>query len=95
MVIDSQKTYTNLKKKGFYDAPGDHKYLEFFHKGKLILATKISHGAAHDINEHLIAKMANQCKLNKKDFINLASCPLSEEEYIKKLIDRGDIIDAT
>ena len=86
MVIGSQKTYANLKKKGFYDAPGDHKYLEFFHKGKLILATKISHGCTHDITEHLVAKMANQCKLNKKNFINLANCNLSEAEYINKPI---------
>jgi len=89
MVIDSQKTYKNLKKKGFYDAPGDHMFLEYFYEGKLVLATKISHGASHDLNDHLIGKMANQCKLDKKDFVDLANCPLSAEEYLKKLIDKG------
>ena len=95
MVIDSQKAYKNLKKKGFTDAPGDHKFLEFFHEGVLVLSTKISHGAKHDIGEPLINKMAAQCKLDKKDFVDLANCPLSEEEYIKKLINKGGIIDSS
>jgi hypothetical protein len=89
MVIDSNKTYKNLKKKGFTDAEGDHKYLELFHKGKFIARTKISHGGAHDTDEGLINKMADQCKLNKQDFINLAKCPLSKEKYFEKLENAG------
>ena len=65
MVIDSKETYKNHRKKGFTDAPGDHKFLEYHYNGQLVLATKISHGAAHDIGEDLIKKMANQCKLRK------------------------------
>jgi hypothetical protein len=46
-VLDPQKTYRNLKKKGFVDSVNksdDHKYLELFHDDKLVLYTKISHG---------------------------------------------------
>jgi hypothetical protein len=87
MVIDSKNTLKNLRKKGFSDAPGDHYFLEFFHNGKLIVRTKISHGGAHDISDSLISKMASQCKLTKQEFYNLATCPLSQNEYIQKLID--------
>ena len=93
MVIDSKDVYRNLKKKGFADAPGDHKYLEYYHNGKLVLATKISHGPAHDLGEYLINKMANQCKLSKSEFVDLAKCPLSAEEYLNKLKEKEGIID--
>jgi len=91
MVIDSAKTYRNLKKKGFEDGPGDHKFLHFYYDGKFVLSTKISHGGAHDLEDFLIKKMAVQCKLNKEDFMNLANCPLSAEEYVGKLKDGGII----
>jgi len=91
MVIDSGKTYKNLKKKGVIDAPGDHKFLHLYHEGRFVLSTKISHGGAHDLDDFLIRKMATQCKLTKEDFLNLANCPLSKEEYITRLIESGMI----
>jgi len=92
MVLDSGKTHKNLKKKGFIDAPGDHKFLHYYHEGRFVLSTKISHGSAHDLDDFLIKKMAIQCKLNKEDFVNLANCPMSKEEYINRLIESGLII---
>ncbi len=89
MVLDSSKTYKSLKKKGFVDAPGDHKFLHYYHDGRFVLSTKISHGGAHDLDDLLIKKMATQCKLNKEDFIDLVNCPLSKEEYTQKLIASG------
>ena len=89
MVISSKKTYENLKKKGFHDVAGDHKFLRFFHNGKLVLPTKTSHGSAHDLNDYLIGQMAHQCKLDKKDFFSLVNCPLSAEDYLNKLIAAG------
>lgn len=93
MVIDSANALRNLKKKGFTEAPGDHKFLEYYHNGKLVLHTKISHGGRHDLSEGLISKMSQQCKLNKIDFINLANCPLSADEYLKKLKKQRDLVD--
>jgi hypothetical protein len=52
MVLDGSKTYKSLKKKGFEDSPTksvDHKYLEFYHEGKLVLYTKLSHGSKKDL----------------------------------------------
>lgn len=94
-TLDAKQTYKNLKKKGFEDAPSrsvDHKYLEFRHNGKVILYTKISHGEK-EIGDPLIGQMKRQCKLEKADFMDLANCPLSLEEYTIKLREQG-LLDA-
>ena len=89
MIIDSKKVFSNLKKKGFIEAPGDHKFLQYYHKGILLLSTKISHGPTHDIRDSLINKMANQCMIDKKDFSDIVNCSLSAEGYLGKLTDKG------
>jgi hypothetical protein len=90
-VLDPTKTYKNLKKKGFIDSKTksvDHKRLEFFHDKKLVLTTKLSHDSK-DIGDHLIKQMSVQCHLDKNDFIDLAKCPLSKEDYIQILDQQG------
>lgn len=92
-VIDAKKTYKNLLKKGFDDADNkssDHKWLELFHNGKLILHTKISHGGT-DLGNYLIKQMSQQCKLTKDEFIDLANCPMSKEQYFEILKHNGYI----
>ena len=91
-VIDSKKTYKNLKKKGFVDSIShspDHKYLEYYHNNKLILYTKVSHGGKQDLGNFLIKQMSVQCKLDKKQLMDLANCPLSKEEYLLLLKSQG------
>ena len=93
-VLDAKKTYKNLKSKGFEDAENksdDHKYLNFFYNEKLILHTKISHGAK-DLNDFLIKQMSSQCKLSKEQFKDLANCPLSESEYLQ-ILKENEIIE--
>lgn len=90
-VLDHRKTYMNLKKKGFIDSTTksvDHKHVDFFHNEKYILSTKISHGKK-DIDNYLIKQMSFQCHLDKIDFIDLAKCPLSKEEYLDILLKKG------
>lgn len=94
-VLDAKKTYKSLLKKGFVDAPNrsdDHKYLELYHNERLVLYTKISHGGK-DLGDHLIKQMYTQCKLDKNQFLDLARCPMSQEEYFLVLIDKGIIED--
>jgi hypothetical protein len=90
-VLDPRKTYRNLKKKGFSDSENksaDHKYLELFHKNKLVPHTKISHGN-EDIRNPLIRMMSFQCYLSKSEFIDLANCPLTKEKYLEILESKG------
>lgn len=89
-VLDAKKTYQNLLSKGFKEAKGDHKYLEYFFNGKLILHTKISHGEK-ELEDFHIGMMKRQCKLEKKEFIDLANCPLSANEYLE-ILKQGGII---
>jgi hypothetical protein len=89
-VLDAKKTYQNLLSKGFTAAKGDHKFLEFFFNGKFILHTKISHGEK-DLQDFHIGMMKRQCKLEKKDFVDLANCPLSAEQYLQILKTNGVI----
>ena len=94
MVLDKNKAYKNLKKKGFIDSidhSNDHKYLEFFYNGKMILYTKLSHGSKNDLDDYLIKQMSSQCKLSKQDFADLVNCPLSKEKYIEILKKIGEI----
>lgn len=87
-VLDSRKTYNNLKKKGFIDADGksqDHVRVEFWHDGKLTRCrTKLSHNG-QEINDYLISQMSKQISLSKKEFIDFAECKLTHSEYIEIL----------
>lgn len=94
MVLEKNKAYKNLKKKGFEDSTdhsNDHKYLEFFYEGKMILYTKLSHGSKKDLDNYLIKQMSSQCKLTKQQFADLVNCPLSEEAYIEILRKSGQL----
>ncbi len=94
MVLDKSKALKNLKKKGFITAKNksvDHHYLEFYHDGIMILYTKISHGSKKDLDSYLIKQMSNQCKLSKSEFMDLANCPLSEEEFVK-ILDKNELL---
>jgi predicted RNA binding protein YcfA (HicA-like mRNA interferase family) len=87
-ALDSKTTLKNLKKKGFKEVPGDHKRLELYYRGKFVSHTKISHSNS-DIDNYLIKQMSVQCNLDKEQFIDLAKCPLSKEEYFKILEEKG------
>lgn len=89
-VLDAKKTHQNLLSKGFVSKKGDHKFLEYYHNGKLILHTKISHGEK-ELEDFHIGMMKRQCKLEKKEFIDLANCPLSAEAYLEILKQNGTI----
>lgn len=89
-VLDSKTTVANLCKKGFKKTDSHHHILEFWHNGKMILHTRTSHNN-QDINSHLIAQMSKQCKLPKKQFMDLARCPLSYDDYLLMLKHDGVI----
>ena len=80
-----------LLRKGFEQREGDHHYFIYRNlKGeKTPVFTKTSHTPKmRDIPDNLLALMARQCRLSKADFLNLMDCPLSREEYERKLSQR-------
>jgi len=94
MPIKERNTVeSGLQKKGFIIETGrDHKYFFYHSKNgkKTKVHTKISHGTKYKtIGDNLLALMSKQCGLSKSDFIDLIDCPLSRDEYEKRLCNQG------
>jgi hypothetical protein len=83
-----------LQEKGFAKVEGDHHYFVYLARDgrKTRARTKTSHSPkVKDIADNLLGQMARQCMLTKPDFLKLVDCPMSREEYERKLTDRGEI----
>ena len=81
-----------LLKKGFKQREGDHHHFIYFglDGNKTPVVTKTSHTQSmRDIPDALLSLMAKQCKLSKREFLNLVDCPLSRDEYHKLLDSQG------
>jgi predicted RNA binding protein YcfA (HicA-like mRNA interferase family) len=90
-ILDTKKTYKNLKKKGFVVSKNkspDHRRIEFFYKKKFVLSTMVSH-SGKDLDNYLIRQMSEQCHLGKDEFIDFAQCRINKEDYIKILDQKG------
>ena len=95
MVRKRSEVENSLLKKGFLPKEGDHHYFIYHTKTgkKSRVFTKTSHGAK-EIDDHLLGKMAQQCKLNRQQFDRLIECPLNRDTYERMLI-QGEYVDAS
>lgn len=85
MPKDARDVSAGLLKKGFLLREGDHSFFHLHVNGKkTAIYTKISHGE-REVHDKLLGLMARQVGLSKRDFIDLIDCPLSHEEYLKRL----------
>ena len=86
-----RKIQSALEKKGFVEKGGRHKHF-IYHTSdgiKTSVRTMISHGrGSADIDDGLLRIMASQCRLEKPEFEKLIECPLSREDYEKKLYEK-------
>jgi len=91
MVRDPKKVRQNLLKKGFIEYQRTkHIFYIFVCDGVEICETFMSRNN-QDLDDYLLSKMKDQLYLDKRSFLDLIDCPLSEEDYIKILQDK-DII---
>jgi predicted RNA binding protein YcfA (HicA-like mRNA interferase family) len=82
---------SNLQRKGFVPDEGDHTFYRLFVDGKNTgIRTKISHGEK-EIHDGLLAQMAKQARLVKKEFLELVDCPMSDARYLELLRERGHL----
>ncbi len=65
-----------------------HRYGWFCFKGRKILRVHFSHGKG-DIPGKVSDKIRSQLKLSQKNFKELIDCPLSLDDYIVILKDKG------
>ena len=56
--------------------------LSFYVNEKKEAATFLSHGKNQDIGAPLLNAMAKELGLNTRDFVDLAKCPLSTEDFL-------------
>jgi len=83
-----------LQRKGFRESNSDHLKLVYYSicGQKTSVFTKISYGSSHkDISDDNLARMAKQCRLSRAEFDDLLDCPLSREEFERKLKAAGQI----
>lgn len=79
----------SLCRKGFSSHNSDHTYYYLYVDGKkTLIRTKISLGEK-EISDNLLSLMARQLRLSKKDFCDLIDCPLTRDQYVKRLRDAG------
>ena len=90
-ALKGKATNQSLLSKGFTEAPGDHKYFEFWYKGVFITRTKTSH-SHQDISDGLISAMSKQCRVSSNFFKEFAKCNKNEQDYVDELIKNGIIL---
>ncbi len=82
-----------LKKKGFVENPScDHIRYTLYNNGKKTgVYTFISHGLK-EYGDSLISSVKKQLRLqSKSEFQDFVNCPMTKEDYIKLLIERGHV----
>jgi len=65
-----------------------HRYGWFCHAGKKILRVHLSHGRG-DLPGRVTDKVRSQLKLSENDFRELIECPLSLQDYVTILKNKG------
>ncbi len=91
MARDARDVTVGLERKGFRRKENDHTFLHLWIAGKKTpVYTKVSHGE-QEIGDKLLAMMARQTCLVRRDFLNLVDCPLKFDEYVASLRKDGHI----
>lgn len=91
-TLKARKVSNSLSSKGFRADDRDHRYFNFYvddvQQG---IWTKISRSSRGELTEFHIHAMADQLKLTKRQFLDLANCPLKYEGYLQILTEKGII----
>jgi predicted RNA binding protein YcfA (HicA-like mRNA interferase family) len=94
MPRKAQTVIENLQRKGFRKRQGGDKYFHLYVDGKkTAVFTFISHGE-REIHDGLLAQMAKQTRLVKKEFLDLVDCPMTDARYLEILRERGHVAKA-
>ena len=83
-----------LERKGFARVEGNHHFFIYLTRDglKTRAKTKTSHSPkVREIDDGILREMAWQCLLTKPDFLKLVDCPMSRDDYERKLTDLGEV----
>lgn len=79
----------SLLVKGFKETNTHHEmYWLYVGNRKTSVRTRISHSES-EYGDRLLNQMAKQVGLNRTEFDDLIECPLTHDEYLKRLRTRG------
>ena len=92
MPRDRRDVEAGLLAKGFGRKEGDHHFFLYFNLAglKTQVFTKTSHNEKQ-IDDHLLGRMARQCRLTSKLFASLLDCPLDQAGYEAELRKQGAV----
>ena len=94
MQIPRKKIEQSLKKKGFVNDQNDHRYFYHEYNGKRTgVYTYTSYGSNYkDYGMSLIKLLKRELKLDSTmDAMNFLKCPMTQQQYEKKLKNKGII----
>ena len=81
----------SLENKGFVKANRDHAfYFLYINNKKSRIYTKLSWGIK-EYGSNLLSQIARRLRLSNSQLNDLLDCPLSKEDYVKLLLENGDI----
>jgi hypothetical protein len=80
-----------LTGKGFQNTESHHEMFWLFAYGKKTsIRTRLSHGC-EEYDDSLLGLMAKQLKLKRGELNRLIECPMSGDEYLDGLVQRGHV----
>ena len=87
----ARRVESGLLAKGFRYLDSRHRRLYYYTLSgdPTPVQTLLSHGGNRDLNDQLLAQMARQCRLSRREFLALIDCPLSQAEYEALLVEGG------
>lgn len=71
------------------DTSADHPVFTFWHEGRAVARTRISHGSGKDVSSGLIAAMARQLGLSAPELRDSLSCRMSGDTFSQLVISRA------
>jgi hypothetical protein len=89
---DKLKVEKALLSKGFRKDNTHHRVLIYWtqNEKKTTVRTKTSHGTGtKTLGDSLLKKMADQCRLDKPEFLELVDCSMDQVVYEKRLAQNG------
>jgi len=81
-----------LEKKGFRRTnSADRMYHLYVDGRRTSVRTKLSHGPDKTLGDALVAQMRKQTRLDRSEFDEFVRCPMSHEDYVALLRERGGV----
>ncbi len=92
-LVSKRRFRKALLKLGFVEERGKaHIHLDFYHEGRVVVHTQLSHGGGKDISRGLLSYILRwQLYMTKDEFSRALRGDLSRDEYLEILSRKGII----